>query len=108
MKRKSKRKSRKRKSRKYSDGSRKSDFIIYTKEGCPACINAKKTLTDKGTKFKQLDYTEVSKEHKNLIATTPYQHLLENGEYNYVPKIFKKVKDGYEFIGGNDQLSKHI
>ena len=69
-------------------------LIIYTKEGCPACVRIKKICNEKGIKFKtfnRLDYED--KVNKN------------SNNYKYVPAIFDSRG---KFIGGTPELEKLI
>jgi len=69
-------------------------LIIYTKEGCPACVKVQKMCNEKGIKFKifnRVDYED--KVNKN------------SNNYRYVPAIFDSRGI---FIGGTPELEKLI
>jgi glutaredoxin len=69
-------------------------LIIYTKDGCPACIKVKKMCNEKGIKFKtfnRLDYED--------------KVIKNSNNYKYVPAIFDSRG---VFIGGTPELEKLI
>lgn len=84
------------------------EYVLFTKEGCPFCSEAVQTLKDQKKSFDKRNHTKLTKKFQTLIQATPYQELLDNGTYNYVPMIFKKIKGKYVFIGGNDQLHRFL
>jgi glutaredoxin 3 len=60
-----------------------SDVIIYTKEGCPYCTDAKKHYSDQGIAFEEIDIYAVEGAKEKVLELT-------NGE-RIVPVI---VEDG--------------
>ena len=81
------------KSIKNIDNSR---YIIYSKEGCPYCNNAKKLLNDKNIAFNEIKVTD-----KNI--ETIYSQIDKiTKNYRYFPIIIKNNK----FIGGFAELQK--
>lgn len=72
------------------------DYIIYSKEGCPYCKNAKELLKKNRKTFKEIKVTD-----KNI--TQIYSKIdKKTKNYRYFPIIFKKNK----FIGGFEDLKK--
>lgn len=66
---------------------------IYTKNTCPACVMAKKILTEKGAKFEEFCMDDKLEELNELKSKTGLQT---------VPQIF--IND--ELIGGCSDLMK--
>lgn len=69
------------------------DIIVYTTQVCPYCVAAKRLLTQRNLKYKEVDLGQDPDLRQKLSA--------ENGGYRTVPMIFI---DG-RFIGGFDELS---
>ncbi|MBY0517564.1 MAG: glutaredoxin 3 [Bacteriovoracaceae bacterium] len=69
------------------------DIIIYSKDHCPYCTNAKNLLTKLGLPFKEIDLTNDVEKLKELVEKT---------KHRTVPQIFINSK----FIGGFDSLVK--
>ena len=83
----------KKRSPKYSQNS---DYIIYTKEGCSYCKNAKELLKSNKKTFKEIKVND--RNIKEIYEKI--DKLTKN--YRYFPIIFKKNK----FIGGFEDLKK--
>lgn len=74
-------------------------YLIYTKDNCPYCINAKHLFTTKG-----LPYTEI-RVGKDITR----EEVLERyPNIKTVPVIIETTQDGNKFIGGYDQLRVHL
>jgi glutaredoxin/predicted NAD-dependent protein-ADP-ribosyltransferase YbiA (DUF1768 family) len=71
----------------------KGDFVLYTKDGCSACVSAKKALRDA-----EIDFLSKVKD----VNTIPRElrDILKSINYTTVPVL---VVDGV-FIGGNEEL----
>ena len=70
------------------------EYIIYSKEGCPYCNNAKNLLKSNKKSFKEIKITD-----KNIQKI--YTEIDKKTKcYRYFPIIFKKNK----FIGGFEEL----
>ncbi len=70
-------------------------ITIYTKDNCPACVNAKALLDNKAISYRQYKIgTDVSREW--ILETFPNQRT--------VPIII----DGSRIIGGYDQLLAEV
>ena len=68
--------------------------IIYTKKACPACVRAKRLLTEHGYEFNEILVTKQTK-HK-LLERVP--------EAKTVPQIFMNEVH----IGGCDDLQRYL
>jgi glutaredoxin 3 len=44
--------------------------IMYSKDPCPYCVNAKRLLSNKGVKFEEIDLTDNPKEMQNIKNKT--------------------------------------
>ena len=86
-------KSKRSKSRKIN----KAKYIIYSKEGCPYCRDAKELLKSKNIPFKEIKVTDsnIEKIYKKIDNKTK--------KYRYFPIIFKNNI----FIGGFSDLDKN-
>lgn len=73
--------------------------IIWTKSTCPYCIKAKLLLQSNNIPFIEHDLLKGASidEFKKTFPTA-----------NSVPQIYFKTKLGNEYIGGYDDLSKHL
>jgi glutaredoxin 3 len=76
---------------------RKTEYIIYSKEGCPYCISAKELLKSNRINFKEIKVTDsnIKKIYKKIDTKT--------NNYRYFPIIFKNNV----FIGGFSDLDKN-
>jgi glutaredoxin 3 len=73
-------------------------WFIYTKEGCPYCVKAKKLLKKHKQKFNEYVVTEQTKE-------SVFSKLdKKTGNYRYYPTIFLNN----EFFGGFDNLKSYF
>lgn len=77
-------------------------FTVYSKSGCPNCVNVKKLLKEKHIHFKIIDCDEYILENKEEFLQCIER--LAKKEY----KVFPMVFDGTTFIGGFNETSKHI
>ena len=69
--------------------------VLYTKEFCPFCINAKKFFIDKCVEFEEIDF--------NLLSDSEMEELdIKTKSWPTVPKIFINGR----FIGGYTDLLK--
>jgi glutaredoxin 3 len=68
--------------------------VIYTKEGCPYCKDAKELLSKKGIKYQEIANVD---ENPDKLA-----EMIELSGQRSVPQIFINEKS----IGGFDNLSK--
>jgi glutaredoxin len=74
------------------------EYTIYSQDGCPYCLKAKKLLEGKNFKYKEI---KVEYENKDKI----FEKLEEKTDgYRYFPIIFYKKK----FIGGFADLEKYL
>lgn len=79
----------------------KNKYVLYTKIGCPYCVDAKELLLSRGLRFIAKDYKDLDDNEKTRIIEKI--KIYNNGEdYKYFPKIFRNN----EFIGGFDKLCK--
>lgn len=69
------------------------EITMYTTQVCPYCVSAKRLLTQKGLKYKEVDLSREPDLRSKLAE--------ENGGYRTVPMIFI----GEEFIGGYADLA---
>lgn len=69
------------------------EFLIISKPGCPACINAKAALTVRG-----IDYDEDVRDTPEGI-----QRFIAEGHRTF-PRIFRFG----ELLGGNDDLQAYL
>ena len=82
--------------RKKPDTIENSSYVIYSKEGCPFCNNAKSLL-----KSKKIAFSEIKVTDKNIKKI--YSEIdKKTKNYRYFPIIFKNNK----FIGGFAELQK--
>ena len=83
--------------------NKKSEFVIYGRDSCPFCVEAKKYLKSKNKKFLYYNIEQLIK--KKIIENYgEYQDKLKSriGNYFYIPVIFHYGK----FIGGFSELKK--
>jgi len=73
-------------------------ITIHSKVGCPFCISAKKFLTDKKLKFKEILYDP--KNSNYIIKTNALKNKTKHPTF---PQIFI----GTKFIGGYDSLLQY-
>ncbi|MEZ5690312.1 MAG: glutaredoxin 3 [Rickettsiales bacterium] len=66
--------------------------IIYTKDYCPHCVQAKNLLKRKGVEFTEIDVTR----DENMLQ----EMITKSGGRKTVPQIFI----GDTHVGGNDDL----
>ncbi|MCG3175607.1 MAG: Glutaredoxin 3 [Candidatus Omnitrophica bacterium] len=71
------------------------DVVIYTATYCSYCHAAKKLLTDKGVRYREIDVTDDADERRQLVE--------KSGGRETVPQIFA---DG-RHIGGYDDLVRY-
>ena len=78
------------------------DFKLIELEKCPACINAKKLIKDKG--YSMDVKKELNAEETQIIKDKT------GGTYDFFPKIFKynDTTGKYDFVGGYDTLQTII
>ena len=87
-------------------------FTVYSKSGCPNCVNAKALLKERGIPFITVDCDEYILENKSeflqfieKIALTPWKTF---------PIIFDGTKfdgnkvDGIKFVGGFIDLKVYL
>jgi glutaredoxin len=72
----------------------KHEITVYSKSGCPNCVNVKKLLKDKVVAFSVINCDEFIYEDK--VRFLEFIHNLAGKEY----KVFPMVFNGLEFIGG--------
>lgn len=73
---------------------------IYTKNGCPYCVNAKTLLAIKGVEIE---------EHNIQTEEGKREELLEAcATINIVPKTVPQIWLDNKYIGGFDQLKAHF
>lgn len=73
-------------------------WTVYTKKGCPYCMNAKQLLIDNKQNIVIIEVNETNKD-------TIYEAIDDlTGKYRYFPVIFENSK----FIGGFAELKKNI
>lgn len=79
------------------DKSRKNQWLLFTRDGCPYCSKAKELL-----KSKDINYTEHDIFTPPELKDHVKKMIMEQTgvDYNTVPMIFKSNK----FIGGYDNL----
>ena len=84
--------------RKSKTPKRKSKYIIYSKEGCPYCKDAKELLKSKNILFKEIKITDsnIQNIYKKIDSKTK--------NYRYFPIIFKNDI----FIGGFSELKSNL
>lgn len=71
-------------------------WTVYTKKGCPYCMNAKQLLIDNKQNIVIIEVNETNKD-------TIYEAIDDlTGKYRYFPVIFENSK----FIGGFAELKK--
>lgn len=74
-------------------------YIIYTKDNCPYCINAKHLLVTKS-----LPYTEI-----RVGRDITRDELLElYPQIKTVPVIIDTTNNAYKFVGGYNELREHL
>ncbi|MBT3357221.1 MAG: hypothetical protein HN534_01105 [Euryarchaeota archaeon] len=74
----------------------KNDFVLFAKQTCPYCIQAKKTL----------DNSEYSWESHDMQKKRELQiGILQMTGHRSVPAIFDMRGDNPRFIGGSDDLT---
>lgn len=88
----------------YFEGGWMRHFRIYTKDGCPHCVNAKALLKSYGFEYSEIVYDPYNNE--NIILSIM-------GDYNWrsFPMIFEMVKSedsNVEFVGGFTQLKDYL
>jgi glutaredoxin 3 len=74
----------------------KFEYLLYTQDACPYCLDAKKILDKKNISYKEIN---VKYENRNNIFKKLEKKT--NG-YKYFPIIFKKNK----FVGGFKELKE--
>ena len=77
-------------------GSKCDEWLIYTKDGCPHCTQAKESLRKIGCSCKEIDgpaNMELVSEHMQKVGRSDFQTW---------PKVFRNG----QFIGGNSDLQK--
>jgi glutaredoxin 3 len=70
--------------------------IVWSKNSCPYCVQAKALLTQKGIEFEERNITEEKWTKEQLLEAVPTARTL--------PQIF--LDDNY--IGGFTELRKHL
>ena len=70
------------------------EVVVYTTSSCPYCHAAKRFLTDKGVKFKEVDVSDDDAMREKLVQLSGQQT---------VPQIFADGKS----IGGYDDLVRY-
>jgi len=72
---------------------------IYTKNGCPFCVQAKMLLNLKGVEVTEYNFQE---------DTSKRDELLERAEaINVIPRTVPQIWLDNEYIGGFDALKAH-
>lgn len=73
---------------------------LYTKNGCPFCVNAKTLLAIRGIQYEEINIqTEEGKREELLEACS---------KINIIPKTVPQIWLNDEYIGGFDELKKHL
>jgi len=73
---------------------------LYTKNGCPFCVNAKTLLAIRGIQYEEINIqTEEEKREELLEACS---------KINIIPKTVPQIWLNDEYIGGFDELKKHL
>ena len=70
--------------------------IVWSKENCPYCVQAKALLTQKGIEFEERNITAGTWTREQLLEAVPTARTL--------PQIF--LDDNY--VGGFTELRKHL
>lgn len=79
---------------KLKDVLEKNPTIVVTRENCPFCDTAKKTLDKKGVEYLEID----GENNQDLV-----QEIVQKEKHKTFPMIYLNGK----FIGGNDKLQEH-
>lgn len=73
---------------------------LYTKNGCPFCVNAKTLLAIRGIQYEEINIqTEENKRQELLEACA---------KINIIPKTVPQIWLNDEYIGGFDELKRHL
>lgn len=80
-------------------------FIIFGKQGCSYCENAKILSFDKEQEFEYFDVTDESNFDKMVDM---FDSVGVNEIPRTVPQIFRVDEFGIEYIGGFDKLSAYF
>ena len=75
-------------------------FIILGQDYCQWCMRAKELLKNKKRKFKFLSSNDVD-------ALNKYGKSIPN-DYSFIPKILIVENNKTKFLGGYDELEKHL
>ena len=70
--------------------------IVWSKDGCPHCVQAKNLLQSKGIEFEERNITQGTWTREQLLESVPNARTL--------PQIFLDDK----LIGGFTELRKHL
>lgn len=70
--------------------------VVWSKDSCPYCVQAKALLTQKGIEFEERNITQGTWTKEQLLEAVPTARTL--------PQIF--LEDNY--IGGFTELRKHL
>lgn len=79
-------------------------YIIYSKQGCPACEHAKSLLESKNLEYKEyeLDLGQAKLERKSYVTVPELLSKVPGAKT--VPQIFKNSGGSETFIGGFNEL----